>query len=186
MDVFIGVQPHIGHHACQVDVLAGAPLWHGHGLPLQVTDRPHALRPKQLETADMDARQHDNGIARVHADNERGGEAQAEVGVARGEGLREAGSFHGLDVLDLGEPLALQEVFGHVLGGNTDPGDLDQPKRRRLGWWLRGDWPGVQAEQPRRACHGQPTEEASPRPTFSLWGPHGDLLSLTASVRNGM
>ena len=69
-DVLPGIQPHVGHHAGEEDVLAGAQLVHRDGLPLQVTDRADPLRPEQLEAADMHPRQDDDRIPRVHLDDE--------------------------------------------------------------------------------------------------------------------
>ena len=127
----------------------------GDGLPLQVADRPHPVRPEQLEAADMDAPSTTIGSA---ASTRRitGRRSRGSVGLARGEGFGEPGPCPCLDILYLGEPLAPQEFFGHVLGGNTDAGDLDRPDICRLRWWLCAHWPGVQAEQPCCACPGQP------------------------------
>ncbi len=94
----------------------------------------------------MDSRQDDDGVPRLQAEEERRGEMQAEVGFAGGEGRRDVGGPLLLDVLHLGEPLAAQQLFGHILGGLTDAGNLDQPEPRRLRRRLRGDRPGVHSQ----------------------------------------
>jgi hypothetical protein len=81
------------------------------------------------------------------------------------------------DVVHLGKPLEVQAFFRDILRGDTNPGGLKQPEPRRLGRWLHGHWPGRQAEKPCRACHGQPAQEASPRPACSLLETQRDLLS---------
>src|SRR5262249_31034398 len=129
------------------------------------------------EATYMDARQHDNRIARIHADNEWGGEAHAEVGLARGQGFREPGPLHGLDVVDLGKPLAPEEFFDHVLGGNTDAGDLDQPKLRRFGWWLRGARPEGHTEEPRHPRERHLPQEPPPAERSRMLDTHGTLPS---------
>jgi hypothetical protein len=43
LDILAGVQTHVGHDACEEDVLTGAQRLDGHGLALEVADRPHAL-----------------------------------------------------------------------------------------------------------------------------------------------
>ena len=128
-------------------MLGAAQFGHGHGLPLQVADGAHPLGPDHLEAADVAPREDDDGVPCIHPDEERPDEVQDDVDLAGSQGWREKVPGH-LDVLDIGEPLALQEVFGHVQGGDTDGGALRQPELRRLGRRLRSNRPGCRPRNP--------------------------------------
>jgi hypothetical protein len=147
---FPGIQPHICGHAGEEDVLAGLQGFYSDGLPLEVADGADAIRPKELEAADMDPCQDDDGVPCLQPDDERASEGQGDVSLTGGHSLHGAGPCRGLDVVDLGEPFAPQELFSHVLGGDTEAGDLDQSDLRCLRRRLRGHWLGIQAEQPHR------------------------------------
>jgi hypothetical protein len=82
-----------------------------------------------------------------------------------------------LIILHLGEPLAPQQLLRDVVRRQTNAWDADQTDPGYLGGRLCRDWPGMQAEEPRRPRQGQPAQEASPRPVFSLLETHRDLLS---------
>ena len=62
----LGIQAHVGHHAGEEDVVGGAQVGHGHGLPLQVADRADLIGPEQLEAANVAPRQEDDRVPRVH------------------------------------------------------------------------------------------------------------------------
>jgi hypothetical protein len=66
----------------------------------------------------------------LHGDRPRA--IHADVSLARGEGLRGPSPSCGLDVLHLGERLAPQELFGHVLWRETEARALGQLQPRRL------------------------------------------------------
>ena len=185
VEVLAGVQAHIRHHAGEKDIPGGIQCGHGDGLSLQVADGADLVRPEQFEAADMESREDDDGVSRLQPEEERRGEVPIEVGFAGGEGRLDAVGPRFLEVVHLGEPFAAQQGFGHILRGLTDARNLDEPDPRRLGRRLRSNRPGVQAEEPCRPCQGQPAQEASPGPAFSLLGTHRDLLSLTATVRTG-
>ena len=70
-DVLAGVQAHVGDDAGEEDVLGRSQPWHRDALPLQVTDRPDPLRPEQFETADVDSRQQDDRVSRIHLHDKR-------------------------------------------------------------------------------------------------------------------
>ena len=80
------VQAHKRRHASEKDVSAGIQRGHGHGFPLEVADRLDVIGPEQLEAADVESCQDDDGIARLQAEQERGSEMAVEVGLTRGEG----------------------------------------------------------------------------------------------------
>src|SRR5262245_45333576 len=102
---------------------------------------------------------------------------QREVDLAGGERLLLGEEVLFLDVLHLSEPLRLQEFFGQVLGSHANGTDIpDQPEPRGLGRWLRGDRPRVQAEEPRCACQGPPTQKLPPAEPSSVLDPHGTSL----------
>src|SRR5215510_12719601 len=109
---------------------------------------------------------------------------QREVDLASGERRLLGEEVLFLDVLHLGEALRLQEGFGHVLGSHTNGADIpDQPELRGLRRRLRGDRPRAQAEEPRRAYQGPPTQQLPSAELFSILGPHGNLPSRGWSVR---
>src|SRR3954471_19462317 len=99
MYVLTDVQAHIRSHTGEKDVSAGIERRHGHGLPLEVADGLDAIGPKQLKAADVESCQDDDGIPRLQAEKERGGEMPIEVGFTGGERR-----------LDVCRPLFLQEV----------------------------------------------------------------------------
>jgi hypothetical protein len=94
------------------------------------------------------------GVPGLQANDQRRGEVPIEVGLAGGQRLLDPFGALFLDVVHVGEPLLPEELFGHVLGVLTDAGHLDQPEPRGLGRRLRGNRPGVQAEQPHWAREG--------------------------------
>src|SRR6266851_6707293 len=69
-DVFLGIQTHVRRHAREEDVLARSQRLDPHGLPLQVANGADSIRPKQLEAPRVDARQHDDRISLVDANDE--------------------------------------------------------------------------------------------------------------------
>ena len=79
----------------------------------------------------------DERVARIDADDERPGEACGNVDLAGGQRLLHREASRDLDVLHIGESLAMQELFGDVLRGNTDVGVVEHPERRGLGRRLR-------------------------------------------------
>jgi hypothetical protein len=141
------------------------------------------VRREAFEAADMEPREDDEGVSRLQPEEDRRGEVPSEVGFAGGEGLLHVVGPRFLEVVHLGKPFASQQGFGHILGGLTDARNLDQPNPPRLGRWLRGDRPGVQAEQPCRSGQRQPAQKFSPTPRCPVGGTHRNLLSLTAIVR---
>ena len=129
--------------------------------------------PEQLKAADVAPGQDDDWIPRIHPDDSRRGEVHVDVDLARGQGLLSPDGPFFLDVLYISESLTLQELFGHVLGTQTDGGDLVQPERCRLRRRLRADGSAVQSNEPCRPHQGQPLQELPPAPAFSLLPMHG-------------
>src|SRR5438132_3297788 len=106
-DVLLGIQPHIRDHAGEEDVVGGSNLGYGDRLPLQVADGADALRPEKLPAADMNSRQDDDQVPRVHLKKKRPAELQGEVDLTGGESRLLGGTALFLDVVHLGEPLPL-------------------------------------------------------------------------------
>ena len=127
-----GFQAHICHHAGEEHVSGGIQRGHGDGLSLQVADGADLMCPEQFEAAEVEPRQEDDGVPRLQPEEGRRREESIEVCFTRGEGFLDAFGPLLLEVVHLGEPFAAQQFFGHVLGGLTDAGDLDQPDPRRL------------------------------------------------------
>jgi hypothetical protein len=134
----------------------------------------------------MDAPEQHDGVAHVDPSQVDARELHHHIRAAGGDesGAEAVGC---LDVLHLREPVGPEQLLGQVLRHDADRGIEDEPEARRLGRRRRRHHrPGKQAEQPRRASPGQPTQETSPRPAFSLWEIHRDLLSLAVPVLKGM
>jgi len=175
VDILVRVEADVHQYARQEDVLAGAERLDTDGLSFEVAHRADALCPKQHKAADVDARQQDDGVSGVHLDEQRGHEIEADVGLPGGEGLRGLDASGGLKVLDVGEPLAVQEILRYVLRGDADAGDLDQFDLRRLRRRLRSDGVGARSDKPRRHRHRQPTHELPSAPALRTSGAPGNL-----------
>src|SRR5919108_329205 len=175
VDIPPGIQAHICHHTGEEGVIRATYLGDGHSLPLQVPDGANLLPPDQLEAAYVGTCQDDQRVPRVEPGEERSNEVQDDIDLASEQGLREQLAFR-LNVMHLGESLALQELFGDIIRGNADGGGLYPPNRGRLGWRLCGDLPAMQANESCRPCQGQPTQKHPPAPAFSSLMRHGHLL----------
>ena len=137
-------------------MVRGAQGGHRDGFPFQVADRPHAIRPENLVAADMDPSQEDDRLSRIHLDDERCHEGDGEIKLAGGQRLIEVVHLD-WDVLHLREPLATQQFFGHILGGNTNPDGLGQPDLRPLGRDLGGNASGIPADHACRPRKREPS-----------------------------
>jgi len=105
-------------------------------LAFQVSDGPHALAREDLDAADVDAGQENDRVAGIDTKAHRGTEQHSDVGLARCERvLLPADTL--LDVLDVSEPLALEELLGHVLWRLAERRPIEQPDPLRLRWRLR-------------------------------------------------
>ena len=93
-------------------------LGHGDGLPLQVADGadPRRSRTARSSRRGIPAR---STIGSPASSWMMSGpdEVHADVDLAGGQGLAEGRALADLDVLHVGEPLGLQELFGHDTGG---------------------------------------------------------------------
>ena len=160
-DVLAGVQADIGHHAGEEDVL-GAPSC-GTATVFPFRSRMARTRSvaEQLEAADVDPRQEHERVARSSWVRAAPTKFRPRSTSPAASALWNDCAASDLDVLHLGEPLALQELFGHILGRHTDAGDLDQPEPS-----------SSQAAAPPRPAWGAgrgapPSLPASPRPGTS-------------------
>src|SRR2546422_4213506 len=115
VDVLLGIQAYVCHHTGEEDMVGGAQVGDGHGLPLQVADGANLFGPEQLEAANMDTPQQDYRVPRVHVYDEWRNKRHADLRLARGEDSVLIAPFC-LNVSHISEPLPLQELFGHVLG----------------------------------------------------------------------
>jgi hypothetical protein len=116
--------------------------------------------PEELEAADVDPAEQDDRESCIHLDHKRRDKRHTDIDLARRISFVRIGDK--LDILHLSKPLEVQELFGHVLRGDTNTGDLIQPEPRRLRRWLCGDRSGVQTEERGRPCERHPTQEPPP------------------------
>jgi len=65
------IQPHVGKHAGEEDVLGRPEFGDRDRLALQLPDRANPVRPEQLETSHVHATQGRDGSARVELDEQR-------------------------------------------------------------------------------------------------------------------
>jgi hypothetical protein len=85
-----------------------------------------------LEAADVDPGEDHERVSRVHPDDQGTGEIQGDVDLPGYHGLDGHPSLH-LDVLHVGEPLGLQELFRQEVRGDADGWVVGQSNPRRLG-----------------------------------------------------
>ena len=152
VDVLPGIKPDVRSHGGDERVVGRAQGGHGHGLPLEVTDCPHAVRPKQLVASDVNPGQKDDRLPRVDLDDERGSEGHADLGLARAEGLVDPLRSWLLDVPYVGKTLGLQQLLGDVLRRDTDARDLHKPDPGRLQGHLRRRGIGSSPEERSRSA----------------------------------
>src|SRR5690242_13630398 len=86
----------------------------------QIADRTHAVRAEQLEAPDMASSQDHDGVSGCNPDHIRRREVHCDVDLASRQGRLDLLRSLLRDVLDVGEPLATQELFGDVLRSNAD------------------------------------------------------------------
>jgi hypothetical protein len=152
---------------------------------LEISDRGHTLIAEQLEASHMSPGEHHDGAPGIDPGDEVHRAEQLHVGRIRRQEVRIQRTGRMRDIVHVGKPFQAQQLLGEVLRRQADGGIVREADRRRFRRGLCVGQLRVQAENTRRACHGQPTQEASPRPAFGLWGTHGNLLSLTETVRTG-
>src|SRR5262245_29063963 len=122
IDILLRVQTCVRRNDGEEDVVGTAELGYRHGFPFQVTHRSDLVRTEQLEAAYVDPAQQGDRNALVNLQNEGRDEGHADVDFAGGDDLVDFRCGY-LEVLDISEPLTLQELFGDVLGRDTDTGD---------------------------------------------------------------
>src|SRR3989442_7023223 len=149
-DVLVWIEPHMGKHAGEEDVRGLTQLGDRDRLTLQIPDHADPVRPEQLETAWVHTAQDRDGVAGVQPHDQWRDEVQGDIDLPRCQGVRYTRRGH-LDVLDVAEPLGLQEFSDDVLGGRTDARRLIEPQSRRLRRRLPGGVSGCPAEQPYRS-----------------------------------
>jgi hypothetical protein len=183
-DVLLGIEADVGGHRRDEDVPDALQRPDRDGLALEIPDRADALGPEQLEAADVDSRQEDDGILRVDTQEKRSTERRVEIGLAGGQVTPLRGPGIGrLDVLHTRESLASQQVLGHELRGRAEARAVADAKRRRLRRRLgfgRGH-----AEQLRHAHGRRPMHErASPdHPFNSFFSSFRNRQSVPCAIR---
>src|SRR5205823_12567158 len=100
-------------HTRDKDVLGAANLGYGDVFALQIKDRTHAFRTEQHKASNVHPRQDEKWVPRIQPDHNWPGEVPTHIGLTRANDLvgRDWGHF---DVLYIGEPFALQQVFSQV------------------------------------------------------------------------
>src|SRR5262245_30790074 len=82
-DVAARVEPDIGCHAGEKDVVRRAQCWDRDRLTLEIANRANVFRAEQLKAANVEACQEDHGITRVLADDAWCRELAVDVDRAR-------------------------------------------------------------------------------------------------------
>src|SRR5262245_20412101 len=122
----------------------------------------------------MDTGEEDNRESRIYLDDLGRDESHTEVSLAISY-CSVGCSYARLDILHIGEPLTLQEFFGHVLRCLTNTRNMDQLERRRLQSRLRSNRLRLQTKEPCRSRESQ-FQELPSAPAFSVSPLHGNLL----------
>jgi hypothetical protein len=170
IDVALGINAHVGRHGSNEDMVCRCQFGDGHRLSLEIANGPYALGPEQLETSRVHAPEQHQRQARVQLNDVRRDERHADVnrpGSEAGVNIDRK-----LDVLNVGETLAAQKLFGDVLRCDADAGNL--PKTNGGGFRRRFL---------RRATHATDQTGSSSRgkrgkhPPATWRPPHDALLS---------
>src|SRR5919108_6166489 len=85
VDVLLGIQAYVCRHTGEEDMVGGAQVGDGHGLPLQVADGANLCGPEHLEAAHMDTPPQDNRVPRVYVHEEWRHKRHADLRLASGE-----------------------------------------------------------------------------------------------------
>jgi hypothetical protein len=138
----------------------------------EVTDRSHAIVPKDFYAARMHASEHNHWIARVQPRDKTERVVQVDIGSARRQDALRPGEVWFCNVLNVGEPLSAQKIFcyemrSHANGtrmGNANTRDL------RLGLGRRA-WRAPPEIRSRR-CQRQRAHKlpSVPPPMLSIHG----------------
>src|SRR5262245_56756604 len=159
LDVAGWIQSDVGDHGGEKEVGGRAQPPHSNPLALKLPDRTERLSGDDLHATDVDTGQYDARMGRVERDGKWRGEVQAEIRLARGELPRTVNAGDGGNVAHLAEAFGPEQCLGHGHGSRTDTWELKEGDPGRLGRWLRGNWPGVQACESYRPCECHPTQE---------------------------
>ena len=162
VDVLAGIEAHIRHHAGEENVRWRSQLADGDVLPFEVPDGADPLGPEQLEAADVHPAQDRDRVTRVDMHDQYRGKVIADVGRAGGQTFVEPAGLLVADIVHLSEALGAEELFRHVLGGQTKAEAVMHSEPRPLGGRFRGCRSGEQAREPHCARERQPAQESSP------------------------
>jgi hypothetical protein len=88
-------------------VIGATQLGDRDGLSLQIANRADVVGPKQLEAADVDPCEDDEGVSSLQVGEKRPREVQCDVNLSSGHRLRKQ-FLTDVDVLHFAEPLAGQ------------------------------------------------------------------------------
>src|SRR5438094_1399548 len=135
-----------------------------------IADRTESLGGEELVAADVDARQHDDGMAGVHLFDPDADEAHRKVDLSPRES---SGTLWGVrrHVSHISETLQLQQLVGDELRSDAHTGErlhrsLD-PEREGLRRRLGGGGLRTQPEKARGPGQGQSTHEAASTRAFA-------------------
>jgi hypothetical protein len=177
VDILAGIQAHVRQHAGEKSVLAGSQLAHRNPLSLQISNCPDSLGSDELEAPAVEAGQDDKRGSPVDREDQVARERRAEIGLTGGQRFR-LRAFDQLDVSKIAEPLAAQELLGHVLRCVTERGVLgvvDQADRRGLGGRLGFRRFGSESHEPSGSRERQPAYEIPSGTAVGPLGLHGNV-----------
>jgi hypothetical protein len=119
VDIVARIQADIGRHAGEEGVAACSQLRDADMLAFEVTDRADVVGCEELVAPHMNARERDDGSSGIDLNDGIPDEAYGQIDLARRQRLVGLDAPQ-LNVVHLGEPFALQEGFGHIVGRITD------------------------------------------------------------------
>src|SRR4029434_6456257 len=127
VDVFLGIEADILRHTRSKEVVRAPKLGDGDGLPLEVADGSHPVRPEEFIAANMHTSQEDNWGSCVNLNDERWGECHGDISCTRDQLLVDVPYHSGgvnRDILDVGKPLSMEQLLGNKLRSDTNAGGL--------------------------------------------------------------
>ena len=98
----------------------------------EIADGLDLMGREEAETADVTAREDGDRVTGVDAQDQGGGEVHVHVGLTGCERLLDPFRATLLDVLNVGEPFGVQQIFDDVLWRLADRRDLNQADGGRL------------------------------------------------------
>src|SRR5438132_12580252 len=151
VDVLVGIQAHVRRHAGEERVGTGVQRGHRDRPSLEVADRSDTIGAQQFEAADVLASQDDDRVSCLDSQDHRRREVPTDISLARSERLLDPDGPCSRSVLQVGETLGPEQLFGHPLRAPAGAGDAGNSESLRLGRRLGSGQSGSKSGEARRS-----------------------------------